>query len=110
MHSLRNYSMRKFIMVTKKELEAFLKSVNRGKIHEYQKGSFKLIFDDESYYELKPKMEEALKTRLEIKLVEKENGKNIVSFSVVQKSPADEILDIFAKYNEGTKPAGGYED
>ena len=97
-------------MVAKKDLEAFLKSVNKGKILEYQKGSFKLEFSDESYYDLKPKMEGALKIRLEIKRVEKEDGKSIVSFSVVEKSPADEILDIFAKYNEGTKPYSGYED
>jgi hypothetical protein len=97
-------------MVAKKDLEAFLKSVNKGKILEYQKGSFKLEFSDESYYDLKPRMEDALKARLEIKRVEKEDGRNIVSFSVVEKSPADEILDIFAKYNEGTKPYSGYED
>ena len=97
-------------MVAKKDLEAFLKSVNKGKILEYQKGSFKLEFSDESYYDLKPKMEDALKIRLEIKRVEKEDGKNIVSFGIVEKSPADEILDIFAKYNEGTKPYSGYED
>ena len=98
-------------MVAKKELEAFLKSVNKAaKVIECQKDSFKLEFGDESYYELKPRMEDALKTRLEIKRVEKENGKSIVSFSIVDKSPSDEILDIFSKYYEGTKPAAGDED
>ena len=98
-------------MVAKKELETFLKSVGKvAKILECKKGSFRLEFTDETYYELKPKMEDALKVRLEIKRVEKENSKSIVSFSVVEKSPADEILDIFARYNEGTKPYGDYED
>lgn len=97
-------------MVAKKYLEAFLKAINKGRIIEWQKGSFKLEFSDESYYDLKPRMEEALKTRLEIKRVEKGNGTNIVSFALVEKSPSDEILDIFAKYYEGTKPVSGYED
>ena len=97
-------------MVTKKELEAFLKTAAKAKILGWQKGAFRLEFSDESYYDLKPKMEDALKLRLEIKRVEKEDGKNIVFFSVVEKSPADEILDIFAKYNEGTKPYSGFED
>lgn len=103
--------MHNFIMVAKKELEAFIKSAGKpAKILDWQKGSFRVEFSDESYYDLKPKMEEALKIRLEISRVEKNNGKSIVSFSIVEKSPTDEILDIFAKYNEGTKPAAGYED
>ncbi len=97
-------------MVTKKELEAFLKSADMARLIGYQKGSFRLEFSDESYYDIKTKMEAALKTRLEISRVEKKDGKSIVSFSVITKSPADEILDVFSKYYEGTKPPEVFDE
>ncbi len=102
--------MQILIMVTKKELEAFLKSSGKAKLVGYKKGYFQLEFGDDSYHDLKAKMESTVNARLEIIRVEKKEGKSIVSFSVVTKSPADEILDVFSRYYEGTKPFGEYEE
>jgi hypothetical protein len=96
-------------MLTKKDVQSVVKDFN-AKVVEIDGKKLVLEIPDERYDELKLHLQGVINLTLEVKSVKKLKKKNIVEFSIASKSPSEEILDIFSKYYEGTKPAEGYED
>ncbi|MBI2075880.1 MAG: hypothetical protein HYT72_01360 [Candidatus Aenigmarchaeota archaeon] len=96
-------------MLTKKDVQSVVKDFN-GRVVKIDSKGLVLEIPDERYEELKSRLQDVTKLVLDIKSVKSAKGKNIVEFSIAAKSPSEEILDVFSKYYEGTRPTEGYED
>ncbi len=96
-------------MLKKKDLQPVIKDF-KAKIIEIGDERLVIEIPGERHEELKLRLEGIINLKLAIKSVKKLEKNSVVEFSLTPKSPSEEILDVFSRYYEGTRPATGYED
>ena len=78
----------------------------KAKLLECKEDSFSIEYEgDKSHIdELHKELEKHLIATIHVDKIKKSKGKNIIDFKITKESPADRILDVLKRYEEGATP------
>jgi len=96
----------------KKNLETVIKHLKKQKIKikllEATEKDFSVEFSGKEVDEMRKQLERHLAAVLHVAEEKKIKDKNIVKFIIKRESPADHILEVLKKYDEGATPRTEY--
>jgi len=96
----------------KKNLETVIKHLKKQKIKikllEATEKDFSVEFSGKEVNEMREQLERHLAASLHVAEEKKTKSKNIVKFIIKRESPADHILEMLKKYDEGATPRKEY--